>query len=45
MSDKQELRIDTILSELKQPNIDWQHVLENVISGFDCTTGTIHFLD
>lgn len=45
MSDKQELTIDTILSELKQNNIDWQHVLENVISVFDCTTGTIHFLD
>ena len=45
MSDKQELIVDRILTDLKQPTIDWQQVLENVISVFDCSTGTLHFLD
>lgn len=45
MSDKQELTVDRILTDLKQPTIDWQQVLENVISVFDCSTGTLHFLD
>ncbi|SHE91830.1 GAF domain-containing protein [Arenibacter palladensis] len=30
---------------LKNENINWQEVLSTVISAFDCTTGTIHFLD
>lgn len=25
--------------------VDWQHLLENVVSSFNCTTGTLHFLD
>ncbi|MBT9189212.1 GAF domain-containing protein [Zobellia russellii] len=45
MSDKQELTVDRILTDLKQPTIDWQQILENVISVFDCSTGTLHFLD
>ncbi|WP_289062718.1 GAF domain-containing protein [uncultured Zobellia sp.] len=45
MSDKQELTVDRILTDLKQPTIDWQQVLENVISVFDCSTGTLHFID
>ncbi|WP_400073283.1 GAF domain-containing protein [Zobellia russellii] len=45
MSDKQELTVDRILTDLKQPTIDWQQVLENVISVFDCSTGTLHFLN
>ncbi|WP_289041963.1 GAF domain-containing protein [uncultured Zobellia sp.] len=45
MSDKQELTVDRILTDLKQSTIDWQQVLENVISVFDCSTGTLHFLD
>ncbi|MEQ8218794.1 MAG: GAF domain-containing protein [Arenibacter sp.] len=30
---------------LKNETTDWQEVLSTVISAFDCTTGTIHFLD
>ncbi|MGJ8737526.1 GAF domain-containing protein [Zobellia laminariae] len=45
MSEKQGLTVDAILTDLERSNIDWQQVLENVISAFDCTTGTIHFLD
>jgi len=30
---------------LDKENINWQEVLSTVISSFDCTTGTIHFLD
>ena len=32
-------------SFLKKENVNWQEVLGTIISGFDCTTGTIHFLD
>ncbi|MBU2973063.1 GAF domain-containing protein [Zobellia sp. B3R18] len=45
MSDKQELTVDRILTDLRLSTIDWQQVLENVISVFDCSTGTLHFLD
>lgn len=34
--------IDALLSN---ETINWQEVLSTVISAFDCTTGTIHFLD
>jgi signal transduction protein with GAF and PtsI domain len=30
---------------LEKESIDWQEVLSTVITAFDCTTGTIHFLD
>lgn len=44
--DKKELpRRNAISALLKSPVIDWQQVLSAVISGFDCTTGTLHFLD
>ena len=37
---------DTVLDGLlKNDNTNWQEVLTTVISTFDCTTGTIHFLD
>lgn len=32
-------------SLLEKETIDWQAVLASVIAAFDCTTGTIHFLD
>lgn len=35
----------TFLASLSQPAKDWQQVLMDVISAFNCTTGTIHFLD
>lgn len=25
--------------------VDWQNLLDTVVSGFNCTTGTLHFLD
>ena len=34
-----------ISSSLKQQSINWQQLLSDIISCFDCTTGTIHFLD
>lgn len=34
-----------INSFLKKENVNWQDVLGTIISSFDCTTGTIHFLD
>ena len=36
---------DVISSSLKQQPINWQQLLSTIISCFDCTTGTIHFLD
>jgi len=30
---------------LKSPVINWEEVLSEIISSFDCTTGTVHFLD
>ncbi|WP_276166699.1 GAF domain-containing protein [Zobellia alginiliquefaciens] len=39
------LSVATILSDLKQGSVDWQELLENVITSFDCSTGTVHFLD
>jgi len=32
-------------SLLNNPDIGWQHLLATVVSSFDCTTGTLHFLD
>ena len=34
--------VDTLLNK---EEVNWQEVLSTVISGFDCSTGTIHFLD
>lgn len=36
---------DAIYSVLNESKIDWQQLLKAIISSFDCTTGTIHFLD
>ena len=30
---------------LEQPEIDWQQILKQIISAYDCTTGTIHLYD
>ena len=37
----------SVLASLQnQPSaLDWQQVLSDILSAFDCTTGTIHFLD
>lgn len=38
--------ISSLLSApLNKPTINFQEVLETIISAFSCTTGTIHFLD
>ncbi|MGB5270308.1 MAG: GAF domain-containing protein [Maribacter sp.] len=36
---------DDVSVSLNQQPINWQQVLTEIISCFDCTTGTIHFLD
>lgn len=37
---------NTIITPLLSANpIDWQKVLSTIITDYDCTTGTIHFLD
>ena len=38
-------RNTVIYALLKNETTNWQEVLSTVISAFDCTTGTIHFLD
>ncbi|WP_149274520.1 GAF domain-containing protein [Pareuzebyella sediminis] len=37
--------LDAVLGLLTTPNIEWETILSNVIDYFDCTTGTLHFLD
>lgn len=39
------LKQDNIYDALNQPLRSWQKVLSAIISSFDCTTGTIHFLE
>lgn len=36
---------DVILSLLNKKPVDWQSVLAKVIANYDCTAGTIHFLE
>ncbi|SDL85858.1 GAF domain-containing protein [Kriegella aquimaris] len=36
---------DAIFSLLEEKPVNWQSVLAEVIASFDCTTGTIHFLE
>jgi putative methionine-R-sulfoxide reductase with GAF domain len=45
MSKIDKLKRDAITASLNETKVDWQQLLENIISCFDCTTGTIHFLD
>ena len=35
---------EKISAQLEKNPIDWQNVLEETISHFDCSTGTLHFL-
>ena len=37
--------LQRIKAYLRQSIIDWQGLLTDVVSYFDCTTGTLHFLD
>lgn len=44
--DKINRTTDTLISKALNSNpINWQDILSTIISHFDCTTGTIHFLD
>lgn len=35
----------TISELLKQSKIDWTQVLSEIIASYNCSTGTIHFLE
>ncbi|PCJ98055.1 MAG: GAF domain-containing protein [Flavobacteriaceae bacterium] len=37
--------LDQLYTSIRQPTVDWQKVLTDVISQFGCSTGTIHFLE
>ena len=45
MGTKDKSKRDAIYTLLNETRLDWQELLVNIISCFDCTTGTIHFLD
>lgn len=45
MTEKDKSKFKIISDSLNQPTIKWQQVLADVISCFECTTGTIHYLD
>lgn len=45
MIEKNESTRGDIYTSLEQKTINWQQVLSEIISSFDCTTGTIHFLN
>ena len=45
MSIKNKITRETISASLNKSEINWQSVLSEVISYFDCTTGTIHLLE
>lgn len=45
MYSKNKTTRSSISASLKNPTINWETVLSEIISHFDCTTGTIHFLD
>lgn len=45
MSNTNKIGSGTIAALLNEPKVDWQQVLSQVISSFDCSTGTLHFLD
>jgi GAF domain-containing protein len=45
MGNKNQTAVDAIAPFLNQVVIDWPELLAEVISYFNCTTGTIHFLD
>ena len=38
-------KFEKLFDLLNRPTINWEKVLSEIISSFDCSTGTIHFLD
>ena len=45
MDQKDKSKRDNIYEALNQPLRSWEKVLSEILSSFDCTTGTIHFLE
>jgi len=45
MGKKENLLFDEVSKLLKSPDFDWEQLLSKIISSFDCTTGTLHFLN
>jgi putative methionine-R-sulfoxide reductase with GAF domain len=45
MSSNNSSTLNKVSTLLQNTEIDWQNLLETVVSNFDCTTGTLHFLD
>lgn len=45
MTKQNDRGLDAIFNHLTAPNIQWDTVLNNIIDYFDCTTGTLHFLE
>lgn len=45
MDDKKKSRLEVISHSLNKSVIDWKQVLSDIIASFECTTGTLHFLD
>lgn len=45
MNNTSKSKLDAITALLDASNINWQEVLEQVVTSFDCATGTLHFLD
>ncbi len=45
MGEKMKSSQDIIYTLLKETTINWQKVLTGILSSFNCSTGTVHFLD
>lgn len=45
MNKKDTSKFGVISTSLNQPSVNWEDVLSNIIPSFECTTGTIHFLE
>lgn len=45
MNEQDALKVETILASLNEASVNWEELLTDVISCFDCATGTIHFLE
>ena len=39
------LQLKPVYSLLKQKELNWQSLLEEIITAFNCSTGTLHFLN
>ena len=44
MSNKEKF-IQDLSASLNSSNVDWQQILQGIISEFECSTGTLHTLD